>query len=188
MNVSIVVRTPQLYLEFIMKYFLPIALVYLLVLSCVEPKPLSSVDPVNWDKRTVKSTLSNTLETGSTFLSIYSQIYLRTENDQADLTATISLHNPNREARIYVDKAVYYNTHGEPIRVYFDKTIFIKPMETVQIVIDGVDNEGGTGANFIFDWKIQPRTNEPIIEAIMISTYGQQGISFVTTGKKLLQP
>ena len=170
-----------------MKFLLPIALVYLLVLSCEEPKPLSSVDPVNWDKRTVKSTLSDSLETGSTFLSIYSQIYLRTENDQADLTATISLHNPNREAQVYVDKAVYYNTYGEPIRVYFDKTIFIKPMETVQIVIDGVDKEGGTGANFIFDWKIQPDTNEPIIEAIMISTYGQQGISFVTTGKKLLR-
>ena len=170
-----------------MKYLLPIILVYLLVLSCEEPKPLSSVDPVNWEKRTVKTAINDSLESGSTFLSIYSQIYLRTENDQADLTATISLHNPNLESQVYVDKAVYYNTLGEPIRVYFDKTIFIKPMETVQIVIDGVDNEGGTGANFIFDWKIQPNTNEPIIEAIMISTYGQHGISFVTTGKKLLR-
>lgn len=169
-----------------MKYLLPIALVYLFMLSCEKPKELSSVNPVNWDKRTVQIALSDSLETGRTFLSIYSQIYVRTENDQTDLTATISLHNPNINEQVYIDKATYYNTYGEPIRVYFDKTIFIEPMETVQIIIDGVDDEGGTGANFIFDWTIKPNTNEPIIEAIMISTYGQQGISFVTTGKKLL--
>ena len=121
-----------------MKYLLPIALVYLFMLSCEKPKELSSVNPVNWDKRTVQIALSDSLETGRTFLSIYSQIYVRTENDQTDLTATISLHNPNIDEQVYIDKATYYNTYGEPIRVYFDKTIFIEPMETVQIIIDGV--------------------------------------------------
>ena len=58
-------------------------------------------------------------------------------------------------------------------------------METVEIVIDQDDNEGGTGANFIFDWKIKPDTNEPLFEAVMISTYGQQGLSFTTTGIRL---
>lgn len=78
---------------------------------------------------------------------------MRNDQDQSDLTVTVSLHNPNRDEDVFIDKAVYYNTHGEPIRTYFDRTIFIKPMETVQIVIDGIDKAGGTGANFIFDWK-----------------------------------
>lgn len=97
----------------------------------------------------------------------------------------MSLHNPNRNYEIFIDKAVYYNTHGDPIRTYFDKTIFIKPMETVQIVIDGIDSEGGTGANFLFDWKKKINSNDPIFEAVMITNYGQQGISFVTNGRNI---
>lgn len=168
-----------------MKPYFSFALILLLLCSCKETKKLSSIDRVNWEKRTVNSRLSDSLVTGSTFLSIYSQIYLRTVNDQAELTTTVSLHNPNINEQIYIDKAVYYNTEGKAIRTYFDKTIYINPMETVQIIIDGIDNEGGTGANFVFDWKIKPGTNEPIMEAIMISTYSSQGISFVTTGKRI---
>lgn len=168
-----------------MKYtFLYMGMVGLL-LSCTEPRELSSINPTNWENRTVKTIVSDSLEKGRTFLSIYSQIYLRSENDQSDLTATVSLHNPNVDEQIYFDKAVYYNTHGEAIRTYFDNTIYINPLETVQIVIDGIDQEGGTGANFIFDWKIKPETDEPIIEAIMISSNNNLGVSFVTTGKKL---
>lgn len=168
-----------------MKYLFATFILTFLLFSCAEPRKLSSTNPVDWDERMVSVKVSDSLEKGSTFLSIYSQIYLRNDEDKTDLTATVSLHNPNLNDSIYINKAVYYNTQGEPIRVYFDKTIFIKPMETVQIVIDGIDKEGGTGANFVFDWEINPNSNEPIFEAVMISTYGQLGISFVTSGKRI---
>ena len=155
------------------------------IISCKEPRPLSSTNPVDWDKRTVKKEITDSLSYGSTFLSVYSQIYVRNQEEQESLTATVSLHNPNRKYEIFIDKAVYYNTHGDPIRTYFDKTISIKPMETVQIVIDGIDSEGGTGANFLFDWKKKIKSNDPIFEAVMITNYGQQGISFVTNGRNI---
>ena len=152
-------------------YFSTMKIIYtyciLLVLTLIAcnqtPRPLSSTDPVNWEKRTQKSSLPDSLDVGHTFLSIYSSIYMRNDKEQSDLTVTVSLHNPNREALVYIDKAIYYNTQGDPIRTYFDKTIFIQPMETVQIVIDGIDKEGGTGANFIFDWKKKKASNEPLI-------------------------
>lgn len=160
-------------------------LLTVVLISCEQPRQLSSTNPINWEKKMVKGAIADSLESGSTFLSIYSQIFLRTEKDEADLTATVSLHNPNIADTVYINKAIYYNTHGTAIRSYIDKTIFIKPMETVQIVIDGIDNEGGTGANFIFDWQIKPNTITPLFEAVMISNYGQQGISFVTEGKRI---
>jgi len=168
-----------------MKYILLFLLLATTFYSCKQPRQLSSTDPVNWEKRVIQEIPYDSLESGSTFLSIYSQIYLRTDQDETDLTATVSLHNPNISDTIYINKAVYYNTDGKAIRSYFDKSIFVRPMETAQIVIDGVDNEGGTGANFIFDWQIKPNTREPLFEAVMISTYGQQGISFVTEGKRV---
>ena len=167
-------------------YFLAIVYLCLMVSSCQDkPRELSSTDPVNWEKRMLKSSISDSLDAGHTFLSIYSSIYMRNEREQSDLTVTVSLHNPNRNEDVFIDKAVYYNTDGEPIRTYFDRTIFIKPMETVQIVIDGLDQEGGTGANFIFDWKKQKSSNEPLFEAVMINTNASQGLSFVTEGKRI---
>ena len=168
-----------------MKYILSILLLAATLYSCERPRQLSSTDPINWEKRVLNSVPTDSLENGSTFLSIYSQIYLRTDQDEADLTVTVSLHNPNITDSLYINKAVYYDTHGKAIRTYFDKTIFVLPMETVQIVIDGIDKEGGTGANFMFDWQMKPTSREPLFEAVMISTYGQQGISFVTEGKRV---
>ncbi|WP_179344221.1 DUF3124 domain-containing protein [Winogradskyella ursingii] len=166
-----------------MKYLQFLLIICFISTSCQEPRKLSSTDPELWEARMVKDSMPDSLETGSTFLSVYSQIYVRNSETLSDLAATVSIHNPNLENEIYIEKAVFYNTHGEPIRSYFHQPIFIKSMETVQIIIDGIDNEGGTGANFIFDWRTS--ASPPIFEAVMLTTYGQQGISFVTEGKRI---
>ena len=153
--------------------------------SCEEPKTISSVDPVNWNKRMVAYNLDDSLINGSTYLSVYSEIYSQSEHRTHNLTATVSMRNTNLSDTVFIDKAAYFDTHGNPIRSYFDKPVFIAPMETVEIVIDEVDREGGTGANFLFNWRIKPTSNEPLFEGVMISTSGQQGLSFTTQGKRL---
>jgi len=55
-------------------------------------------------------------------------------------------------------------------------------MQTIEIVIDEKDKTGGTGANFAFDWLMTKNTNAPYFEGVMITTYGQQGLSFTTQG------
>ncbi len=57
--------------------------------------------------------------------------------------------------------------------------------EQVVLLIDEIDKEGGTGANFIFEWTIKRKSNEPIFESVMISTSGQQGLSFTTQGIRI---
>ncbi|MFG6687422.1 DUF3124 domain-containing protein [Mariniflexile sp. HNIBRBA6329] len=153
--------------------------------SCEKEKEISSVHPTNWKHRTVNHPLSDSLEKGKTYLSVYSEIYSETEHRVHSLTATVSLRNINTNDTVYIDKAIYYNTHGEAIRTYFNETIFIAPMETVEIVIDEHDKTGGTGANFLFNWSIKPQSNAPYFESVMISTSGQQGISFTTQGKTI---
>ncbi len=164
--------------------------VFLLVMiwalsACEKKKAVSSIDPVNWESKTVKKTLPDSLKTGSTYLSVYSQIYSQTEHATHNLTATVSMRNISRTDTVYIDKAQYFNTKGELIRTYFDKAIFILPMETVEIVIDEKDQEGGTGANFVFDWRIKKHSLEPYFEGIMTSTSGQQGLSLTTQGRPM---
>ncbi|KAA3619305.1 MAG: DUF3124 domain-containing protein [Calditrichaeota bacterium] len=168
-----------------MKQLISACILILSSISCNEHKEVSSVDLVNWEKRTVGFTLNDSLEFGTTYLSVYSQIYSITEHKTHDLTATISMRNTNKADTIFIEKAEYFDTKGKSIRTYFNKPIYLAPMETVEIVIAELDKEGGTGANFIFDWKIRPSSNEPLFEGVMISTSGQQGLSFTTQGKRI---
>lgn len=165
-----------------MKNVIIILLVGIVFFSCENKKEISSLNPENWKKRTISNKLSDSLVSGTTYLSVYSQIYGMTEHRTHDLTATISMRNTNRKDTVFIRKAEYFNTKGNLIRSYFSRPIFLGPMETVEIVIDEIDQEGGTGANFLFEWKIKQTSNEPFFEGIMISTSGQQGLSFTTHG------
>lgn len=92
----------------------------------------------------------------------------------------VSLRNTSDKDSIYILNSNYYDTSGEKIRTYFDFPIALAPLETVEIVINSMDIEGGTGSNFIFEWKKKYETSEPIFEAVMNSKQGTQGIAFTT--------
>lgn len=167
-----------------MRIIYPILLT-LLITACNQPMATSSIDPVNWEKRMVRAALPDSLEAGETYLSVYSQVYSQSENHITNLAATISMRNTSAKDSIFIQKAEFFDTHGKSIRSYFDKPIYLVPMETVEIVIDQHNDEGGTGGNFIFEWKAKPQTPEPLFEGVMISTLGHQGISFTTQGKRI---
>lgn len=168
-----------------MKKILTISTIALLFFSCEYENEFSELEPENWKSRSAKTVLYDSLVEGSSYMSVYSQIYSQSEHRKHDLTATISIRNTSADDTIYFDRAEYYNTHGKSIRTYFEKTIYVAPLETVEIVINESDPAGGTGGNFIFDWKKKPSTSEPLFECVMISTSGQQGLSFTTTGVKI---
>jgi len=146
---------------------------------------MSSIHQENWENRIIDFKLNDSLTSGSTYLSVYSQIYSQSQHRTQNLTVTVSMRNINLRDTVYVFKATYFDTKGKEIRSYLKKPIFLGPMETVEIVIDEIDKEGGTGANFLFDWKVAKNTNEPFFEGVMISTSGQQGLSFSTQGRRI---
>ncbi|SMD34618.1 Protein of unknown function [Reichenbachiella faecimaris] len=153
--------------------------------SCRELEPEHGPGSVNWFERVVNSATLDSLVAGETYLSIYSQIYSSKEKRTHDLTATVSARNTNILDSVYIEKVEYYDTSGQLIKTYIDQPVFIAPMETVEIVLSEDDLQGGTGANFLFYWKKKERTPEPYFEGVMISTSGQQGISFTTQGRRI---
>jgi hypothetical protein len=143
-----------------------------------------TIPPDNdWKQREITVNIADTLLTkGSTYLPVYSEIYQRNKNFTFDLTATISIRNISISDTIFLFKADYYNTHGDLIHKYIEKPVFVRPMETIEIVVNEGDKIGGTGANFVFDWAKRINRLDPFFEAVMISTSGQQGLSFTTQG------
>lgn len=167
------------------------ALVFLLgnFLACEEKKGISSYNPNHWEGHYADSEAgvlqSDSIHKGKTYLSIYSHIYSFSQEKSQNLTAMVSLRNVSDTGIIYISKADYYNTKGELIRHYFEKPIYLKPLETVEIIIDETDNHGGSGAKFIFEWSAAFNTPEPLFEAVMTSLRGSQGLSFTTIGRRI---
>ena len=153
--------------------------------ACNKQKEISSINPENWSVRAANLNTMDSLEFGKSYLSIYSQIYSISEHKTHNLTAMVSLRNTSDLDTIYILKAEYYDTHGKSIRKYFNQSIYLAPLETIAIIIDETDITGGTGSNFIFEWKIPKNCSEPLFEGIMNSTMGQQGLSFTTQAKRI---
>lgn len=169
----------------IMSKYILLSILILVVVACNNDPEISSINPVNWSKRKVELASSDSLVKGRSYLSVYSQVYSMTERSIHNLTVMVSIRNTSDLDSMFILKSEYYDTKGGLIRTYFDHPIYIAPLETVEIIIDEKDKTGGTGGNFMFDWAIRERGLEPLFEAIMISTSGQQGLSFVTQGKKI---
>ena len=118
----------------------------------------------------------------SVYVPIYSDIYSRSKDVHFLLTATLSIRNTSYSDTLLISTIDYFDTQGELVRNYLDKTIFIKPMASIDYVINQDDDTGGTGANFIVILHTQSNTVRPVIQSVMISTNGQQGIAFTTEG------
>jgi len=168
-----------------MKKFTYLFLIIVLAISCYKKEETNEIEKVDWKKRTANIKQIDSLDFGRTYLSIYSQIYSFTEHKTHNLTAMVSLRNTSFNDTIYILKANYYHTKGHLVRNYIKQPIYLAPLETVEIIIDETDIEGGTGSNFIFDWKIPKPCPEPLFEGIMSSTMSQQGLSFTTQGKQI---
>lgn len=160
-----------------------LGLLVTLVMACTEEQPQSTVAEVNWEEKIIDEPISDSLQSGATYLSVYPQIYSKTEKTLYDLTVTVSIRNTSREYPIVIDAIDYYHTDGESAKSYIDKSIAIQPMETIEVVLkEKEDGKGGSGANFMVDWRKDKNASTPFIEAVMISTSGQQGLSFTSRG------
>ncbi len=169
----------------IMKTLIKITVLFIALSACQTENNDTHYEKISWENRKTESLAQENILTGKTYLPVYSHIYHRYDKRTFDLTITVSIRNTSETDSIYLLKADYYNTKGHNIRQYINDPIFIKPMETIEIVIAEKDTEGGSGANFMFKWGSKSECNLPLFEAVMISTHGQQGLSFTTRGVHL---
>jgi hypothetical protein len=154
--------------------------IIILLISCTPDVVVNESENRSWEIREISEDVYQDLKHGQSYLPLYSHIYNQENNKPFYLTSTISIRNVSSDQRLYLLQADYYNTEGLIVRKYLDHPIYVNPLETIEIVIAESDTQGGSGAKFIFDWAVEHKENLPLIEAVMISTYGQQGLSFST--------
>ena len=116
------------------------------------------------------------------YIPIYSDIYYVDSKHTFSLTATLSIRNTSFKDSVYIFAIDYYNSAGKKVRRYNESTLLVKPMESVEFVVENRDDSGGVGANFVVEWGARPGALKPYFQGVMIGTTGQQGISFTTEG------
>lgn len=165
-----------------------IRLCYFLVLlglinACQEKKqkvePVEILDEHTLDRR-VNTAIVDTL-LREVYVPIYSDIYNQTRDSRTLLTATLSIRNTSNRDSLFVSKIDYYNTQGDLVRSYINSPIYLKPMESIDYVIEQQDTSGGSGANFLIDWYSKKQLN-PLFQAVMVGGLGAQAFSFTTEG------
>jgi len=117
------------------------------------------------------------------YVPAYSHIYSGNREKPFLLTVTLSIRNIDPEHEIKITIVDYYETQGKLLKKYLDKPVALSPLESLRYVIAESDKSGGSGANFIVEWKSEKPANPPIVESVMIGTKTQQGISFISRGQ-----
>jgi hypothetical protein len=117
------------------------------------------------------------------YVPVYSNVFHGNHERPFHLNATLSIRSTDLEDTMTLVAVDYYDTKGKLLERYLEKPLEIGPLASVHYSIKESDEAGGFGANFLVRWKSSKAVNEPVIECVMISTRGQQGISFITQGR-----
>ncbi len=119
------------------------------------------------------------------YVPVYSHVYYGDLEKEFLLTGIVCIRNTDPDHAITITLADYYNSEGKIIKSYLPKPITLNPMASTRFIVKESDTKGGSGANFLVRWRAEVKVNEPIMEGVMISTAGQQGISFISRGKAI---
>lgn len=119
------------------------------------------------------------------YVPVYSHIYQQDQQRTFNLTTTLSVRNADPFRSFTLLEVNYYDSKGNLIQQYIDTGVDIDPLASTSYVIEERDLRGGVGASFLVEWESEEPMIPPVLEAINISTSGQQGVSFLSVGRVL---
>ncbi|WP_019673234.1 DUF3124 domain-containing protein [Psychrobacter lutiphocae] len=119
------------------------------------------------------------------YVPVYSNIYGDQDSPKVMLSATLSIRNTSLDNSMYITKIDYYNTKGDYVRPYLNKSIELPPMGTLNYIVEKLDDTGGDGANFVVAIESEANNISPLIETIMIGTFSNKAFSFTSNSVEI---
>ena len=96
------------------------------------------------------------------------------------VSALVSIHNTDLEKPIRLLAARYYATDGKFLRNFVAAPRVLKPMETMEILVERRDVAGGSGANFVIQWEAAVPVSPPLVQALHVELQTNRAIVFTT--------
>lgn len=120
------------------------------------------------------------------YTPFYSHIYYKSGKPIL-LEGTLSIRNTDITQSLNISKVNYYNSQGKLLKSFADKPYELKPLESIEYLIEKEDVEGGVGANFLIYWSSDNLKSKPIIESILIGKVLDKPFVFTSRGITLAQ-
>ncbi|MGB5812054.1 MAG: DUF3124 domain-containing protein [Polyangiales bacterium] len=147
------------------------------------PRAYHPPDPANYPANGVS--VASLATSDVVYVPVYSHIYYDGGRPYL-LEATLSIRNTDTKNPIYVTGVDYYDTDGRRSKKFVSEIIGLKPLQTVEFLVERKDPTGGSGANFIVTWGATAAdVDVPFIEAVMVGRSGTNAISFVSQGRAI---
>ena len=112
------------------------------------------------------------------YVPVYSEVPYGDKNLTLNLTATLSLRNPDLKNAITLKRVDYYGSNGMLVRSYLKQPETLRPMASTEYIVRESDRSGGISASFLVEWDSQVAVSRPLVEAIMVNSTYNQGIAF----------
>lgn len=123
---------------------------------------------------------SELLRGGTYFLPVYSHIYIGDRARPFLLAITVSVRNTSLTEPMTLTAADFYDSDGTLLNRYIDAPKTIEPFGSMRLTVAESEKHGGAGAKFLVSWTARTPVTAPHVEAVMIGSGGQQGISFTS--------
>ena len=117
------------------------------------------------------------------YVPVYPRINLGAAGKTFDLTVTLTVRNTDLRAPITVHSVTYHDATGRMQGTYLDEPLVLAPLASADHLLGRTDPDAGNGGSFIVQWTGPVGVSEPLLEAVMIGSASQMGISLVREGR-----
>lgn len=121
------------------------------------------------------------------YVPAYTQVYYSAKGETFPLVTTLMIHNTDPTTEIKLESVTLHDTEGKLLRQQLEAPAVLKPFATLDFLAHGLAKPQGLGACFLVKWSAKQPVNPPLLECLMIGTAGQQGISFRSQGRVIVE-
>jgi hypothetical protein len=103
------------------------------------------------------------------------------------LSSMLAVRNTDPDSGFAVTSVRYYDTNGKLLREFITKPTRLGPMASTDFFVEHKDDDGGTGANFVVEWKADRPISPPIIETVNAYFFGPHSRAFTSPGRAIVK-
>ena len=110
----------------------------------------------------------------------YGDLHKSGDAKQLPVSALVSIHNTDLDKPLKLISARYYSTAGKFLRNFISSSRILKPMETLEFLVERRDVVGGSGANFVIQWESAAPISPPLVQALHVELQTNRAVVFTT--------
>jgi len=126
-------------------------------------------EPIPEDRQAAGQTL---------YVPTYSWVATADAAEPFPLAVTLVIRNTDPSNTIVISRVAYYHQDGELVKEELAHPLAIRPLGSIDFFVKESDTSAGMASSFAVDWGSEQVVSPPLVESLMVSTAGMQGVSF----------